>query len=156
MQEMTIQEVDQMLSEARIGRLSMADRTGRPYTIPLPFCWTDGAVYLRLPLAGRKGCVLAANDQVCFEVDEFTETLDDYASVLVEGRLVAVTSVDEKSHVKSCNDRKYSRLRRGHRPGHGRSTSIEQLPLRKLLVDHISGRKKDSQPPAALFAGEGI
>ena len=54
----------------------MADASGRPYTIPLPFCWTDASVYLRLPLTGRKGAVLTKNDQVCFEVDHFTETLD--------------------------------------------------------------------------------
>jgi nitroimidazol reductase NimA-like FMN-containing flavoprotein (pyridoxamine 5'-phosphate oxidase superfamily) len=100
--------------------------------------------------------VLAVNDQVCFEVDEFTDTLDDYASVLVEGRLVTVADVQEKSRAKLCNDEKYNRLRRGYRRGHGRSTPIEQLPLRKLLVDHISGRKKDSQPRATLFVGEGI
>jgi nitroimidazol reductase NimA-like FMN-containing flavoprotein (pyridoxamine 5'-phosphate oxidase superfamily) len=35
MQDMTAQEIDQMLSDARIGRLSIADATGRPYAIPL-------------------------------------------------------------------------------------------------------------------------
>jgi nitroimidazol reductase NimA-like FMN-containing flavoprotein (pyridoxamine 5'-phosphate oxidase superfamily) len=152
MQDMTVHEIEQLLSESRIGRLSMADRAGRPYTIPLPFCWTDGTVYLRLPLAGRKGSVLAENDQVCFEVDEFTDALDDYASVLVEGRLVPVTSSDEKLQVKRRNDEKYNRLRRGYRPGHGRSTPIEELPLRKIVVERISGRKKVSAPHAALIA----
>ena len=152
MQEMTAHEIDRMLSEARIGRLSMADRAGRPYTIPLPFCWTDGSLYLRVPLSGRKGAVLAENDQVCFEVDEFSEMLDHYASVLVEGRLVAVDDVDEKIRVKRENDEKYSRLRRGYRPGHGRSTHIGELPLRKLVIEHVSGRKKDSHPEAALAA----
>ena len=121
MQDMTVHDIDRMLSEARIGRLSMADAAGRPYTIPLPFCWTDGSIYLRLPLTGRKGAVLAQNDQVCFEVDQFTETLDAYASVLVEGRLVSVASAAEKLRVKRSNDEKYSRLRHGYRPGHGRA-----------------------------------
>ena len=142
MQDMNAQEIERLLNESRIGRLSMADRAGRPYTIPLPFCWTDGTIYLRLPLAGRKGRVLAQNDQVCFEADRFTDLLDDYASVLVEGRLVSVTSIDEKSRVKRCTDEKYSRLRRGYRPGHGRATPVEQLPLRKIAVERISGRKK--------------
>ena len=150
MQNMPPAEIDRMLEESLIGRLSMADASGRPYTIPLPFCWTDGALYLRIPLTGRKGEVLAQNDRVCFEVDSFTQTLDAYASVLIEGRLVEVTDADEKLHVKSLNTHKYSRLRRGYRPGHGRVTPVADLPMRKILVERLSGRKKDSQLARAV------
>jgi nitroimidazol reductase NimA-like FMN-containing flavoprotein (pyridoxamine 5'-phosphate oxidase superfamily) len=149
MQDMTAQEIERLLRNARIGRLCMADAAGRPYTIPLPFCWTRGSLYLRLPLSGRKGLVLTQNDQVCFELDEFTETLDEYASVLVEGRLVAVVDLDEKAQVKRCNDAKYARLRHGHRPGHRRSSPLEQLPLRRIVVERISGRKKEATPQEA-------
>ena len=155
MQDMTAHEIERLLDQSLIGRLSMADRASRPYTIPLPFSWTGGTIYLRLPLAGRKGSILRENDQVCFEVDHFTETLDQYASVLIEGRLVAVTDTDEKLRVKFCTDEKYSRLRRGYRPGHGRSTPVEQLPLRKIVVQSISGRKKESQLTAAADAARG-
>src|SRR5450759_4723951 len=98
--EMTPDEIESFLNEARIGRLSMADGEGHPYTIPLPFCWMDGALYLRLPLTGRKGQILSQNDRVCFEVDRFSDTLDDYASVLIEGRLGTVADLAEKSRVK--------------------------------------------------------
>jgi nitroimidazol reductase NimA-like FMN-containing flavoprotein (pyridoxamine 5'-phosphate oxidase superfamily) len=147
MQDMMLHEIDAMLSDSLIGRLCMADAAGRPYTVPLPFCWADGAIYLRIPLSGRKGHVLAQNDQVCFEVDQFTDTLDAYGSVLVEGRLVAVTEVREKQRVRTFNDRKYDRLRRGHRPRHGRASRVEDLPMRKIVIEQISGRKKDSAPP---------
>jgi nitroimidazol reductase NimA-like FMN-containing flavoprotein (pyridoxamine 5'-phosphate oxidase superfamily) len=144
MQEMLPHEIDAMLNESLIGRLCMADAAGRPYALPLPFFWTDGAIYLRIPLTGRKGDVLMQNDQVCFEVDEFTGTLDSYASVLAEGRLIAVTDVTEKQRIKALNDGKYLRLRRGHRPGHGRTQPIENLPMRKILIERISGRMKDA------------
>lgn len=145
--EMTRDEIETMLGQERIGRLSMADPTGRPYVIPLPFCWAQGAMYLRLPLTGRKGQILSANDRVCFEVDTFTDTLDDYASVLVEGRLVPVMDLDEKAGVKRLNEEKYLRLRSGQRPGHGRATPLEELPMRKILVESLTGRKKE---PAAI------
>ena len=148
MQDMSPCEIDQLLNDALIGRLSMADAAGRPYTIPLPFCWHDGTIYLRLPLRGRKGDVLNQNDQVCFEIDRFSETLDEYESVLIEGRLIAVESIEEKTRVKQLNDEKYNRLRRGYRPGHGRSSSLATLPMRKLAVTSCSGRKKESS-----FAG---
>jgi len=120
MQDMTADEIEAMLNEAMIGRLSMADRNGRPYTIPFPFCWADGALYLRLLLSGRKGAVLAQNDQVCFEVDHFTQNLDEYASVLIEGRLVSVSSIAEKERA-----------------------------MRKIVIDQISGRRRDSISPTS-------
>ena len=154
MQEMMLHEIDQMLSDSLIGRLCMADAAGRPYSVPLPFCWADGSIYLRIPLAGRKGAVLAENDQVCFEVDHFTDTLDEYSSVLVEGRLIGVDDVDEKARVKMLNDGKYHRLRRGYRPGHGRVTPLANLPMRKIVIDCISGRKKDVSPLARVATAQ--
>ena len=152
---MTHTEIESFLDGALIGRLCMADDTGAPYAIPLPFCWHDGSLYLRLPLSGRKGRVLAANNRVCFEVDHFTTTLDDYASVLIEGTLVEVTDLDEKRRVKELNTNKYNRLRGGHRPGHGRVTPVENLPMRKILVQQLTGLKK---PPtsSANSIGTGI
>ena len=146
--DMTREEIGQMFAESLIGRLCMADTDGTPYSIPLPFCWLDGALYLRLPLTGRKGEVLSRNNRVCFEVDAFKGGLEDYASALVEGRLVEVTSLEEKERVKSANDEKYDRLRGGHRPGHGRVTPLEALPVRKIVVTHVSGKKKESAPAA--------
>ena len=148
MQDMSNDEIERMLAECRIGRLCMAGADGRPYTIPLPFCWHAGTVYLRVPLTGRKGQVLAENDRVCFEVDSFTDTLDDYASVLVEGRLVAVDDADERRRVKQANDAKYDRLRNGNRPGHGRTRPAAQLPLRKIDVERIGGRRKEHKAAA--------
>lgn len=140
--EMTRDEIDRLLADEPIGRLAMAGRDGAPYAIPLPFCWEAGALYLRLPFSGRKGRILAENNRVCFEVDRFTPDLSDYASVLIEGPLAPVEDLDEKQRVKVANDAKYRRLRGASRKGHGRSTPVEDLPLRKILVVALSGRRK--------------
>ena len=142
MTEMTAQEVNALLANAPIGRLAMADPTGRPYVIPMPFCWLDSKLYLRLPMKGRKASILQKNNQVCFEADSFTDDLGDYASVLIEGRLVPVDDMIEKCSVKIANHEKYDRLRHGNRPGHGRATPIDDLPLQKIQVTQVSGRKK--------------
>jgi nitroimidazol reductase NimA-like FMN-containing flavoprotein (pyridoxamine 5'-phosphate oxidase superfamily) len=133
----------------------MAGADGRPYTIPLPFCWAGGALYVRLPLTGRKGRVLRENDRVCFEADDFTDCLDDYTSVIVEGRLVEVSDLEEKRRVKQANDEKYRRLRGGHRPGHGRAKPLVELPLRKVVVEQVGGRRKGSAAGAMSVAGAG-
>jgi nitroimidazol reductase NimA-like FMN-containing flavoprotein (pyridoxamine 5'-phosphate oxidase superfamily) len=152
MLEMMPHEIDEMLNESRIGRLCMADDRGRPYAIPLPFCWIDDSVYLRLPLTGRKGRILTSNSHVCFEVDQYSDDLQEYASVLVEGRLVPLSSLDEKLRVKQTNDEKYHRLRGGYRPGHGRSMPLDALPMQKIIVQSLSGRKKDSSRASQLVA----
>lgn len=150
--DMMADEIDRMLAEARIGRLCLADADGRPYCIPLPFCWSAGSLYLRLPLTGRKGSILAANDQVCFEVDDVSDNLGRYASILIEGRLVPVTDLAERAIVKRHNTEKYERLRGGYRPGHGRSTPLEDLPLRKIVVEQLSGRAKEHEASPRLAA----
>ena len=58
--EMSPEQMEACLSESRIGRLCMATPEGEPYAIPLPFCWTEGALYLRLPMTGRKGAAAAS------------------------------------------------------------------------------------------------
>lgn len=150
MEPMTSAEVDTMLEQTRIGRLCMADAQGRPYAIPLPFTWHSGALYLRLSPTGRKGEVLSQNSRVCFEIDSYTDTLDDYASVLIEGTLEEVTDIAEKASVRTRTQEKYLRLRQGHRPGHGRSTPLEALALRKIVVSQLSGRRKERPVAATL------
>lgn len=148
-------QIIDMLDNTLIGRLAMAHSDGRPYAIPLPFCFVNGFLYLRVPMTGRKGEILSVNNQVCFEIDTYTDQLDDYASVLIEGRLVAVTDIAEKSFVRAANDAKYNRLRHSHRPGHGRRTPLADLPTRKLIPEIISGRRMDPalQVGIALAAG---
>lgn len=143
MVQMSRAEIERLLAEALIGRLAMADLEGQPYVIPLPFCWHQGAIYVRVGYTGRKDAVLRQNNRVCFEVDWFDPLLSDYASILVEGRLREVADMDEKAQVKAANEAKYVRLRNGYRPGHGRTTALETLPLRKIEVSVLCGRKKE-------------
>lgn len=147
--DMTPAEIERMLADAMIGRLCMADTDGTPYSIPLPFCWLNGSLYVRLALTGRKGDVLSRNDRVCFEIDSYTDQLREYGSVLVEGRLIEVKSLDEKACVKTANDAKYDCLRGGNRPGHGRATPLDALAMRKVNVVRVSGKKKEPTPAMA-------
>lgn len=141
--EMTRDEIDLLLANELIGRLAMADEDGQPYAIPMPFCWRDGTLYLRLPMTGRKGRILGKNDRVCFEVDWTTPDMSNYASVLVEGRLAVVSDLIEKRNVKLCNELKYRQLRGGRRTGHGRNTPLVDLAVSKIVVSRLSGRKKE-------------
>lgn len=141
--EMNRDEIDSLLATELIGRLAMAGADGRPYAIPMPFCWKNGALYLRLPMKGRKARILEENDRVCFEVDWTTPDLSNYASVLIEGRLIPVENLREKRQVRLCNELKYRQLRGAGRKGHGRTTDLADLALSKIVVWNLSGRKKE-------------
>ncbi|MCC6425070.1 MAG: pyridoxamine 5'-phosphate oxidase family protein [Phycisphaerales bacterium] len=153
MVELTTDQISDLLDNTLIGRLCMASQDGRPYLLPFPFCWADGAIYLRVAMTGRKGEILTQNPQVCFEIDTFTDTLDQYASVLAEGRIETVTNLDEKARIRTLNSAKYQRLRKGHRPGHGRQTPLEALPLCKIIIAHLSGRRND---PPQVIESQGV
>ena len=94
--------------------------------------------------------ILVQNYRVCFEVDSFSEMMDQYASVLIEGRLAEVTDLRERRQVKALNEKKYLRLRNGYRPGHGRVTPIEALPMQKIIVEQVSGRMKEREQAVVL------
>jgi nitroimidazol reductase NimA-like FMN-containing flavoprotein (pyridoxamine 5'-phosphate oxidase superfamily) len=149
--EMKLDQIEAQLAAGRIGRLCMATLDGEPYAIPMPYCWLEGALYLRLPSKGRKGAILAENPRVCFEIDWYTDSLDEYGSVLIEGRLEAVADLAEKARAKAANDAKYERLRGGYRPGHGRVTALEDLALQKIVVSRLAGRMRE--PSAAVPQG---
>ena len=141
--DMTKSEIESLLAHTRIGRLAMVGRDLQPYIIPMPFCWLNDYLYLRLPMEGRKGKILQENRSVCFEVDWHTESLTDYASVLIEGALKPVEDIRERKIIQDANSQKYLSLRGGYRPGHGRLTALTAIPLQKIAPVSVSGRKKE-------------
>jgi nitroimidazol reductase NimA-like FMN-containing flavoprotein (pyridoxamine 5'-phosphate oxidase superfamily) len=149
MEEMPAPEIESFLQNQLLGRLAMADRGGRPYVIPLPFCYVNGCIYLRLPMTGRKGAILKFNPQVCFEVDACSPQMDDYTSVIIDGTLTPVSRKDEKQLARDAATEKYTRLRGSYRPGHKRQTPLEDLPTVRIDPACISGRKIATHQGAA-------
>ena len=146
--DMTLNEIDRMLAEARIGRLCLAEVDGRPYCIPLPFCWTGGALYLRLPLTGRKGTILAENDRVCFEVDEpgavfaygrfECDTAIAYASVIAFGRIRVVEDRTAKEAFCRALMSKYAPAD-GSRP-QGFFPRLAQISVYAIGIERLTGK----------------
>ena len=61
-------EVEAILAEATVCRLAMCDGD-QPYVVPLSFGYRDGTLYFHTAMEGKKLCILAKNNRVCFEVD---------------------------------------------------------------------------------------
>lgn len=63
-----------ILSEAQYLRLALCS-DDRPYIVPMSFGYKDDSVYLHSSRKGTKIDLLQKNENVCFEVDDFYETL---------------------------------------------------------------------------------
>ena len=103
------EEICGIISGCRVLRLAMADQ-GRPYIVPLSFGWSmDGTGRLTLffhsARAGRKIDILAANPEICFELDltlglkPADKACDfglGYASIIGEGRAEQLTAEEDR------------------------------------------------------------
>ena len=87
--EMTQQEIKELLSRTRIGRLACSYE-GQPYIVPLSFAYSSVYLY-SLTTAGQKVDWMRKNPKVCVQFDEI-QTTNVWQSVLVVGRFEELTS----------------------------------------------------------------
>jgi nitroimidazol reductase NimA-like FMN-containing flavoprotein (pyridoxamine 5'-phosphate oxidase superfamily) len=83
--EMTLPEIEQFLTCARVGRLGLTLKEG-PYVVPVGFGYAGGKVFFHTCREGRKMEALQSNPMVCFEVDESLSDGSLAKSVIIFGR----------------------------------------------------------------------
>jgi nitroimidazol reductase NimA-like FMN-containing flavoprotein (pyridoxamine 5'-phosphate oxidase superfamily) len=142
--EMLPSETLALLDDSRVGRLAFVDPDGRPYVIPLRYVWHNSALYVRIAFAGRKQDSIEHTRRVCFETDECTDDFSHYASVVAEGTLIDVLNDEEKRSALVAMNLKYERL--AGLPHPGPNPVIHGVALRKIVVDKLSGRKREPDP----------
>lgn len=81
--EMTREEMESLLRGARYGHLGCS-RDDRPYVVPMSYAYDAGAVYF-FTTEGTKTEYMAANHEVCFQVEEVEEE-GRWRSVMISGR----------------------------------------------------------------------
>ena len=60
--------IEEVLREAKICFVGMADTDGTPYVIPMNFGYRDGSFYLHSAQEGRSISILSRNPRVCISV----------------------------------------------------------------------------------------
>ena len=94
--ELTREEMLQMLDEERVGRIGLNDDP-QPYVVPTDFAFEDGAIYIHTPDLGLKARLARLNPNVCFEVDRYNDSVTDFRSVIVRGRMTEVSDPVERT-----------------------------------------------------------
>lgn len=96
--EMTSEEIARLLARGWYGHLGVS-RDGHPYVVPMSYAYDGGDVYF-LTTEGTKTEFIAANHEVCFQVEEVAGP-DDWRSVMLTGRAELLTNPQEVERAMS-------------------------------------------------------
>jgi len=97
-QSMTKAEIEDFLSQQKMGYLSLTDGE-TPYSIPLAYFYDEGCIHITIRPEGRKMGYIDKNKNVCFVVcwvpEGFGMQKRNYISVICDGVLEHVTMPEE-------------------------------------------------------------
>lgn len=103
---MTTAEMEALLREAPVGRISTLGEDGYPYTVAVHFVYLDGKIYFHGLNAGQKLENVARCPRVCFETDVLDGVLAEdlqtpcsadsaYRSVVITGDAALVADMEK-------------------------------------------------------------
>ncbi len=139
--ELSREEMLRMLDEERVGRLGLNDEP-QPYVVPTDFAFEDGAIYIHTPDRGLKAKLARANPNVCFEVDRYNETVTDFRSVIIRGRMTEVSDPAERTGAMQSLGRKAAGFNyaAAHRDG-GNHSGPSSITIFKIEIRDMTGVK---------------
>jgi len=147
--DLSHKEMDELLKSQILCRISLHDEP-YPYTLPMEYYYFGDVMYFHFTTTGKKMELLNKNSNATVEVDWCNDTMTDYKSVILKGRLVPVenqsereiinvamsSAVHEKAGIKS-----YLRIPWGKKGVDYLSASNIPLALLKLEVKEMTGKK---------------
>ena len=102
MKELTREEMEKLLITVGDGVLALSSED-TPYCIPFGFVYIEGKVYLSMFPKGRKWDIFKKNSKVCFNVFGWNEDQSEWASVVIDGKMVEVRDLREIESVVKAN-----------------------------------------------------
>lgn len=156
-QQLQMEEAESILKRGTAGVLSLVDREGRPYGVPLSYLYAEGKLIFHCASVGRKLDCIAHDARASFCVIGADEVVPQryttyYQSVIVQGHVALVADREEKIRLAILLAEKY-------RPGFPEDArqsvleSLERLTICVLIPEEITGKeaielteKRKSQP----------
>ncbi len=75
--QLTKEEINDVLSNAQVGRIATHNKNGYPYIVPVHFIVHEERIYIHGLIKGQKISNLIRNNKVGFEVDEMGVIIPD-------------------------------------------------------------------------------
>lgn len=97
-------EMERLLKEEKVGYLGLS-LGGKPYVVPLDYCYSEGRIWFHCGFTGKKLDILKRNPQVCFTVARQTGEMREHAgdpchvdsdSVICYGRAKVLEDIVER------------------------------------------------------------
>ena len=132
-------EIVALLSRAAFGHLGCA-RDGHPYVVPMNFAFDGDALYF-YTTEGTKTEFIAANHEVCFQVEEVMSA-HRWLSVMAFGRAERVTRPEETERaMQLITERNPTLTPALSRTKIGAWTRLSRLALYRVRPEGMYGRK---------------
>ena len=147
--DMSHREMDELLRSQILCRISFHDKPF-PYTLPMEYYYFGDVMYFHFTTTGKKIELMNKDPNVTVEVDWSNDTLTDYKSVVLKGKLASVdnqaereivnvamaSAVHEKAGIKS-----FLKIPWGKKGVDYLAASNIPLKLLKLEVKEMTGKK---------------
>ena len=137
--EMSQEEMARLLGRGWYGHLGLS-RDSHPYVVPMSYAYDGEQVYF-LTTEGTKTEFIAANHEVCFQVEE-VEGPDDWQSVMLTGRAELLTDAAEVERAMFLvSERNPSLSPALNRTKIGPWTRLNRIALYRLRPEAAYGRR---------------
>jgi uncharacterized protein len=142
--EMSHEEIARLLGRGWYGHLGCS-RDGHPYVLPMSYAYDGGDLYF-FTTEGTKTEFIAANHEVCFQVEE-VESADRWQSVMLTGRAELLSDAAEIEHAMLLvSERSPSLSPALNRTKIGSWTRLSRIALYRLRPEAAYGRKTEARP----------
>lgn len=137
--------INEILSKSRICRFGFVDNN-EAYIVPLSFAFSDGYIYVHSAHSGRKMDLLKKNNKVSFEIEYYTEIVENdkacnwtlkYRSVMGIGTVKVVDDTTSKIDGLNLIMRKYGAQGDFKYDGN----SLSKMILLKLKIESVTGKQ---------------
>lgn len=157
--QLTEKEINDLLAYSMVGRLATVSAGGIPYVVPVHFAYENEKIYIHGLIKGQKLNNIAANPNVCFEVDHFETFImpaenapcdvnTQYQSVILTGTAKLVEDEREKTDALNYIVEKYTPLLAGMAFGN----AVKATAVIEITVKECTGKyyKDETEKPAEI------
>ncbi len=137
--EMTQEEIGRLLARGWYGHLGVA-RDGHPYVVPMCYAYEAPDLYF-FTTEGTKTEFIAANREVCFQVEEVSDG-QNWQSVMLTGRAELLSEPAQVERAMFLvSERNPSLTPALNRTKIGAWTRLNRIALYRLRPEAVFGRK---------------
>jgi uncharacterized protein len=137
--------LEEIIAKAEVCRLGLC-KDGLPYIVPLSFGYDGSFIYFHTAAEGMKIDYMAANHQVCFELEHDVKVVADdnaackwsmsFYSVIGFGTIEEITDHQLKTHALNQIMKHYS-----HRDWDFDAKIVKITRLWRIAIDRLTGKQ---------------